>query len=98
MDAEPGNIKGWTFDTFETWIESKLAGMDRATGVALTEAKEKGVDHNHLIEKMEKQSQSDRRLMDSQAATFIPRKEFYGALVGFAGLIAVLFTVLEKLS
>lgn len=65
-----GNSKGWTFDTFETWVLSVNEERAQALEAAFEAAKEKSDSHNRLIEAMERQQ-----------ATFITKGQVYAALI-----------------
>jgi hypothetical protein len=65
--TDPGNSKGWTFNTLAiagliliagvaSTITAVILGMEKATAVALTAADEKGVAHNGLIDRMREMS------------------------------------------
>lgn len=79
MKAEPGNSRGWTFDTMEKWIEDENAARNKAVEAALTEAKAHLVDHNGLT----------GALKDAQAK-FVTRKELWLAVIAIIGAVGTI--------
>ncbi len=79
--TEPGNSKGWTFDAFETWVNSELTGYNRAIDAALIARKEEAAHHNGLIDAM-KEQQSKFVTQGQLAATIIAAVGAVGTMIG----------------
>lgn len=76
-----GNSKGWSFDTFETWVRSELTGYNRAIDAALVARKEEAEHHNGLIDAM-KEQQGKFVTQSQLAATIIASIGAVGTIIG----------------
>lgn len=81
--VEPGNSKGWTFDTFETWVDSTSAERHRAVEAALAARKEEAAHHNGLIDAMK-----------DQQSMFVTRGQLTATLVAALGAVGTLIGIL----
>lgn len=80
-----GNSKGWTFDTFETWVNSSNDERAKAIDAALAAAQRSAEMHNDLIRKGERDALN--YVTKDQAAM-----QFKGlaiALAAIAALVAI---------
>lgn len=79
-----GNSKGWTFDTFETWVNSELTGYNRAIDAALVARKEEAIHHNGLIDQMK-----------DQQGTFVTRGQLIATMVAAIGAVGTMIGILR---
>lgn len=84
--SEPGNTKGWTFDTFETWVESVNTERAKAIDAALASANKMAEMHNDLIRKGER-----------DAANYVTKEQaamqFKGLAIALAAIAALVTIV-----
>jgi hypothetical protein len=77
-----GNSKGWTFDTFETWVTSTNDERAKAIDAALAAAQKMAAMHNDLIRKGER-----------DAANYVTKEQsamqFKGLAIALASLAAL---------
>lgn len=83
--TEPGNSKGWTFDTFETWARDIGHERAKAIDAALAAAQQVAAMHNDLIRKGERDA-ANYVTKDQAAMQF---KGLAIALAAIAALVAI---------
>lgn len=83
--TDPGNSKGWTFDTFETWVRDNNAERAKAVDAALAAAQGMAAMHNDLIRKGERDA-ANYVTKDQAAMQF---KGLAIALAAIAALVAI---------
>lgn len=83
--TDPGNSKGWTFDTLETWARDIAHERAKAIDAALAAAQQMAAMHNDLIRKAERDAAN--YVTKDQAAM-----QFKGLAIALAA-IAALVTV-----
>lgn len=84
-----GNSKGWTFDSFETWVSSTNEERAKAIDAALAAAQQMAAMHNDLIRKGERDATN--YVTKDQAAL-----QFKGLAIALAA-IAALVTIVSAI-
>ncbi len=90
-----GNSKGWTFDTFETWVESTNMERAKAVDAALAAAQKMGEMHNDLIRKGERDA-ANYVTKEQNALQFKGLAVALGAVAALAAVIVAIISIMGQ--